>query len=255
LWWVQSKSIAGGVIGATIDIERALKGSLAKGSLVTIQWSSPTRSVPNGPIPGDHGIFFLARTGSGAWQFLPVTVGDIGWRDVYVPTPAKIPAGVAATASADLPVTPSPLDRVLVELTTVLEAGTLLPFDLVPTLRATRSSVLLASFRHLSIKDDPRFAGLGFRGRISMGDPTAIQAVGQRRATLASAPTWNAIVEEIRFYYTSDDPAGIKALGALVTDATTPPDLRVAAASALGRIRSGKLGIQDPGAHRSFGVR
>jgi hypothetical protein len=227
-----------GTITATIDIERMLKGSLKPGNQLVVQWSGPVWSTPDGRLPDDHGLFFLHQTGSGTWAFLPVMVGDIAWRDVFIQTPASVPATVRAAAAASMPPNPKPLDSVLLELVTAADAGARFSVDLVALYRSYRSPVLEAAFRRFSGGNDPWRIAAGVRGLISMGDPSVVHFIQQQHATMSATPFWPSALQELKVYYTSTDPTAIAALGALAVDTKAATDLRNAAAWALARVHT-----------------
>ena len=69
---------ASGTVAATVDIERVLKGPLQTGSLISFLWSvSGWPAPPDGPLPDDHGLFFLQRSSTGNWTILPVSNGNL----------------------------------------------------------------------------------------------------------------------------------------------------------------------------------
>lgn len=227
-----------GMISATIDVERALKGPLKAGNLISVGWSAPNWGGPNGPFPDDHGLFFLRQDTSGTWAALPVTAGDIKWRDVFVQTPTSVPSNITSTAARSLPPNPSPMDSVLLELVAAAEAGARFPIDFVVTYQSYRSPLLGAAFRRFARNGNPWLASAGLRDLISMADPTAVQVIQQQQAAMSSTPFWPSAVEELKVYYTSTDSVAVAALGTLAVNNKAPQDLRGAAAWALARIHT-----------------
>ena len=230
---------ASGTVAATVDIERVLKGPLQTGSLISFLWSvSGWPAPPDGPLPDDHGLFFLQRSSTGNWTILPVSNGNLQWRDVFIQTPTSIAAAITAAATASLPANPSALDKVLLELVAAMEAGAPLRVDLAAVFRSVRSPVLDAGFRRFVLTSDPRTVALGLGGLIAISDASAIQRIQHDYSTLASDASWPAITQAIRYYYTSGDQSAISSLGVLTVNRQLPRDLRVATATALARVHS-----------------
>lgn len=227
-----------GIVNASIDVESVLFGSVTPGSLISMQWTVSGWPAPDGRLPDDHGLLFLRRLRSGMWVLLPVTGGDIQWRDVFIPTPVEISAGSRTVAAASLPRNPSTLDRVLVELVAATEAGARIPVDFVVIFRAHRSPVLEAAFRRFVTTADPRLRIIGLRGLISVGDPAAVQRLRDEHIVLESSPFWASALQELNAYFVSTDPTAITGLGSMAVDPKAPQDLRTAAASALARIHT-----------------
>jgi hypothetical protein len=233
----------GATISATITVEQVLKGSILPGSSVFVAW---TPEIPSTMLPAPsanarpkvgHGIFFLQRNPSGSWSLLPAAGGDVGWEDVYIRTPLNAPAGVREVVGATLPPHPTPLDRVLAEMVTALEAGAAVPYDLVGIARETRSTVLTAAFSRFLSKQD-RLLTVGLRGSLVSGDHSAILAARRNYAALSSGRDWAELLQDVRSYYVSTEPHAIQVLGEVATDNTTGMDLRTAAAAALARMHT-----------------
>jgi len=223
-----------------IQVERVLKGTLIPGSAVSLIWTSPRTQFPYGEsrsVTG-HGLFFLQRTSSGSWALLPATAGDAGWEDTYVATPVDVARAVRDAALASLPANASPLDGVLAEMVMAREADASMPFDFVEIFRESQSAVLASAFTRFRTASKPSLALIGLRGRVQMGDSSAISTAQQRHKALSSSSGWRALLEEIRVHYLNTSAQAIQSLGQIVTDPGTGMDLRLAAAGALARMHT-----------------
>jgi hypothetical protein len=237
--------MANGIVSATLNVEQVLKGATAPGSSIFFNWIPPASQNSFAPAPNSgsrslqgHGIFFLRRDAAGSWSVLPATVGDVSWDDVYIHTPATAPIGLRQVVAGSVPLNPSALDNVLVEMVITVEASAALPYDLVAIARETRSPVLTAAFSRYLAKQDPALFLLGLRGSLLSGDPSAIQTAQQQSAALSSVRGWQALVQEIKIYYVNNSPQAVQILGQVATNTSVGLDLRSAAAGALARIHT-----------------
>jgi hypothetical protein len=74
---------ANGIVSATIQVERVLKGSPTVGTTISLVWTMPPNDLPSGPGVSlhDHGVFFLQQSAGGSWNIIPRSGGDIVWED------------------------------------------------------------------------------------------------------------------------------------------------------------------------------
>jgi len=232
-----------GTVSATIVAERVLKGAIMQGTSIPVAWTSAfLQSMPRAPAATGrpstgYGIFFLQRNASGSWSLLPITNGDAVWEETYIHALASAPQGLRDLVSAGAPPSPSALDNVLVEMLVNVEAGAPVPSEeLTAIFRENKSPVLVAAFTRFLSKQDVNFVCIGLRGSLLSGDPSVISMIQQRYATLASARTWPALLDEIKRYYVNTAPQTIQTLGQIAADTSVGADLRTAAAGALVRM-------------------
>src|ERR1035438_6952140 len=114
---VAQGTVSGTTVAVSIHVERVLKGSWATGAVLaatgTLSEPSQTRAVGHA-----HGIFFLAKDGSGPMRLVPPMGGFLlDEMFVFLPLPdASVPAAQPAVNS-------SPRERVLLEVLGGMEAG------------------------------------------------------------------------------------------------------------------------------------
>jgi len=217
-------------VDTSVDVERVIKGTVQPGQLISVVWVSPF-GVPDGAYPKDHGILFMHNTPSGAWEILPVANGHVTWLDAFIRTPIT-PAPAGTLSDTDL-------DKVLRELVAAIKANSVpVPVDLAAIHRTNRSPILDKAFREFAVSTDAKLMTLGHRGLISVSDTSVVQSLHQNFQTLHAAPFWLPLVDEIKYQYTNASPVAVRGLGSLVTDQTSPAELRLAAATALARVHS-----------------
>ncbi|HEX8985483.1 MAG TPA: hypothetical protein VF767_08630 [Bryobacteraceae bacterium] len=225
-------SASSGTVNATIDVERTVKGPVTVGSLLSVTYTlTGSREQFSKQIA--HGIVFLTGSDAGEWSILPVVTPARIWAYTYIPTAATIPSSVLESASPGTNDNSSPLDRLCAELAASTEAGTLTGVDLLYLYRTSRSIVLEAAFRRFSNNPNATIAHLGLAGRVAGGELAALEAVQQQQGTLLSKPYGRAVVDEIKYYLETDNPAALRLLGEMATNREGAAEIRTAAGAVL----------------------
>ena len=232
---VAQGTVSGTTVAVSIQVERVIKGSWATGAVLaatgTLSEPSQTRAVGHA-----HGIFFLAKDGSGPMRLVPPMGGFLlDEMFVFLPLPdASVPAAQPAVNS-------SPRERVLLEVLGGMEAGppkgpggfveVLAEYHAAPTpaIRAVLQSWLASG--------PPALTASAVQALLAEGDANTLSRVATDPALQASALEAHAF-NGLKWYFRNPDPQAVSLLGQLASDNSNSMELRIAAATALARVHT-----------------
>lgn len=234
---VAQANISSGVAQMTLNVQRALKGSMLPGAVVSVAWSGP----PMGPsalqrILSEQGLFFLTADANGQWRILPVVSGNVDVQMTYYRLPST-PRPAPYVAAKETPV----VDKVLLELAWAKETGTAYqgtPIDLVGEFRHSRSQALRPIFTRFAQSASPNLRAIGLQAMIADGDVRGLVQVEAEQRNISTAPGARSIFDEIKFYFGNSEPAAIAVLGRLATSTGSVSAAKDSAAAALARLHT-----------------
>ena len=230
-----------GLYSGSILVSEVLKGKTTIGSAIPMSWREPPNpavirmpGLPEKPIQVS-GIFFL-RIAPGPSQLITLMNGSSSFRDSYLPTMPRASRGPITVANSSHVKTA--LDRIVLEIVSCSEAGLPLRYDLVGLYKETRSPVLVAAFRAFQMSTDQEVAAVGHAGAIATGDASSIGSIYRNAKTLSTARRWGSVLSEMRQFSDPANTSAIAALETIVSDQSTRPPLREAAAISLGKMHT-----------------
>ena len=221
----------------TINVERSIKGDLREGSAHSVIWRDALRSRPHLAGPrSTRGLLFLKRDSGGLWALLPAFGGYIGdVQRLYYGFPATSTPPASARA---LP----PLDRVMAELLTAVEAGGLDPrggiVDLPRTYRAAPSPAIRAMLVRFADHPSSELRMISLRALLAEGNVAALARVEREQVQLTSDFNGRTLVDDLAQDFANPDRAAIQILGRMATSETGTSPFREAAAKALARMHT-----------------
>lgn len=233
---VSSGQQTGSHVSFMLRVDRALKGSIAPGTVVSVEWArAPVVSTPL-QHSGEYGVWFLQAASTGAWHLLPATHSNapIPLALACYPLPKGSVPSVITTAA-------SPHDLVALEL-----AAGLGQFDRrgVQFYRAANgllsipASPAVASVHRLLVKSaDPQLQVVGLIGLVQQGDAASLEQVPQFQEAMSASILSTQMVLAVQ-HVRDGAPRTVEALGRLVTGPTVGVGIQAAAAEALRTIHT-----------------
>ncbi|MBC7924809.1 MAG: HEAT repeat domain-containing protein [Bryobacteraceae bacterium] len=230
-------SIAPSHVSADLNVVRVLKGTMRPGALITIDTLIAARGPENLHTTGKHfGMFFL-RLINGQWALVPPISGFLlEFRSTFVTLPRDVASAVTPPPGVRL----SELDKVIIELTAVVQSApipTRTPIDLADEYRRNPSPAMRAMFTQLRGHQNTPLRVVGLRAAIGDGEDTALSDAVLEISKLSQGFS-AAIVEEIQNHFTNAKPHVVSQLGQLSTTKATTRPMRLAATVALARIHT-----------------
>ncbi|MFN0172906.1 MAG: hypothetical protein ACKV22_41540 [Bryobacteraceae bacterium] len=192
---ILSGTRGGETLSLQVSVNRVLKGDIAPGSVLAVQWRS-FRSSPPGPVrPLPEGLWFLQPAQGGGFTVLPVLGGMIPLGAVFYLVPAGAPPPVYQYSS-QTPV----LDKIAMELAWAAEHLDQVPLQVMAlpkVMRGYDSPVLRTIYGRFSQSQVPRLRVTGLAGMIRFKDWAALAKVADEIQTLRQAPNFPEIEDAL----------------------------------------------------------
>ena len=230
-------------VSFTINVESVLKGNVGSTAIqVSHPWSYPSKVLLAGPPLSPttiglylHGIWFLRRTATAAWDLIPR--GGFGGdpSQLFWPTPAALPATYAPAPGASL------LDTLMLQAAAGLEAVGVMPQDLQGIVEtyppAPPSQAVQAILARWVALPTPGFRQMGVACMLETGAPGAVAQLVQLGPSIGE-PWASMIATALEQSFRDTTPNSVTQLAQYASAGTTTAAMRKAAIRALAAIHT-----------------
>ncbi len=226
----------------TINVETVLKGSVSSTAIqVAHPWHYPGGLALAGPISPStfavslHGIWFLRRTATSAWDLIPRSgIGGDPYQ-LFWSTPAALPAAYAPAFGASL------LDTLMLQAAADVEAAAINPQDIRGIIDtyppAPASPVVQTILARWVAVPAPGFREVGVACMLETGAPGAITQLAQLGPSI-SAQWASMIATALEQFFRDTTPSSVTQLVQYASASTTAAAMRKAAVRALAAIHT-----------------
>lgn len=223
-----------------ITVDRVLSGNVQNGTTLNVVWNSRKGAqLPANAVSSYRGIWFLRKAENGNWEC--ISAGSTGNAEFFPELSLPVSDGpLPAELTYDPALTPLE-DQILLEM--VADPSARPNYAVAINVAAgMRSPGALRAFRYLAKSQIQRHAIVGITLLLLANDSSALAAmepmVDQLKQDVSRPDGSDGMVNTIKFFFQTTDPAAIASLGRMATSDKTAAGLRDASASALARIYS-----------------